>query len=120
MIGEGRILAIAGQIAWNANEEFVSDDFGDQFVQALDNVLAILQAGGGRPEDLLSLTIYVIDKAAYIAATKRIGAAFKERMAGHYPTMALVVVSALLEDRAQVEIQALAAVPDRHQTANLS
>jgi enamine deaminase RidA (YjgF/YER057c/UK114 family) len=108
MLGDGRFLAIAGQIAWDAGCNIVSDEIGPQFRQCLKNVLEIVHAAGGRPDDVVSLTIYVVDKQRYIAATKEIGTAWRELFGRHYPAMALVQVSALLEDRAQVEIQGLA------------
>lgn len=108
MLADGRMLAIAGQIAWDASCNIVSDEIGAQFRQCLVNVLEIVHAAGGRPDDVISLTIYVVDKQRYIAATKEIGTAWRELFGRHYPAMALVEVRALLEDRAQVEIQGLA------------
>lgn len=108
MVADGRVLAIAGQIAWDAQCKIVSDDFAAQFRQCLVNVIAIVRAAGGVPDDVVSLTIYVVDKHRYIAAAKEIGTAWRELFGRHYPTMALLQVTALLEDRAQVEIQGLA------------
>ncbi len=107
----GRFLSIAGQIAWNSQQQIVSDDFGAQFAQALDNVIQVVRAAGGKPEHLIQLTIYVVDKRAYVAKLKEVGATYRERMGRHYPTMALVEVAGLLEPRAAVEIQALAVLP---------
>lgn len=107
----GRLLTIAGQIAWDAEQRVVSDDFGDQFRQALANVVAVVRAAGGKPEHVMELTIYVVDRHAYLAAIERVGAAYRELMGRCYPSMALVEVRALLEDRAQVEIQGLAMLP---------
>lgn len=106
-----RLLAVAGQIGWDADAKLVAYDFPDQFAQALRNVLAVVEAAGGGPRDILQLTIYVTDKAVYLASLALIGASYRELMGDHYPAMALVEVAALLEDRALVEIQALAALP---------
>jgi len=108
-----RLLAVAGQIAWDAEQRLVSADFAPQFRQALANVVAVVRAAGGEPSDLMSLTIYVVDKQAYMARVKELGAIWKELIGRHYPAMALVEVADLLEEGAQVEIQALAAIAPR-------
>ncbi len=108
VIGEGRVLAVAGQIGWNERNEFVSDAFLEQAVQALRNVVAIVRAAGGSPSNIVRLTWYVVDKHEYLAAARELGAAFKEILESHYPAMSLVQVAALLEDRARVEIEATA------------
>lgn len=113
MTGTGTFLAVAGQIAWDAQCNFVSDELAPQFRQCLANVVDVVRAAGGEATDIISLTIYVVDKHRYIAATKEIGAAWRELFGRHYPAMALVQVTALLEDRAQVEISALAVVPPK-------
>ncbi len=105
-----RVLAVAGQIAWDADQRIVSADFAAQFRQALANVLAVVRAAGGAPSALMSLTIYVVDKHSYLERVKELGAIWKELVGKHYPAMALVEVADLLEDGAQVEIQALAAI----------
>jgi enamine deaminase RidA (YjgF/YER057c/UK114 family) len=112
MAGRGELLAVAGQIGWNAQEQFESLDFADQFRTALANVVAVVEAAGGAASDIISLTIYVTDKGEYIAGIERVGAAYRELLGKHFPAMALVEVAALLEDRAKVEIQALAVLPD--------
>lgn len=104
----GEHLFVAGQIGWDERGEFVSDDFADQTARALRNVAAVLSAAGFRPEHVVRLTWYVTDKAEYLAAGERVGAAYREIFAGHYPAMTLVEVRALLEDRAKVEIEATA------------
>lgn len=109
----GELLAIAGMVGWDAQEQFVSDAFADQFRQALANVVAVVTAAGGRPEHVISLTIYVTDKREYVAERAAVGAAWRELMGRHYPTMALVEVSGLLEPAAKVEIQGLAVLPER-------
>lgn len=107
----GEFLAVAGQIGWDGSETFVGDGFAEQFHQALANVVDIVKTAGGQAEHLISLTIYVCDKQEYIDQLPSVGASWREIIGKHYPTMALVEVSALLEDRAKVEIQALAVLP---------
>jgi enamine deaminase RidA (YjgF/YER057c/UK114 family) len=107
----GELLAIAGQIGWNAREEFESLEFGPQFRQALQNVVAVVEAAGGTVQDIISLTIYVTDKREYVAQIEQVGAAYRELLGKHFPAMALVGVHELLEDRAKIEIQALAVLP---------
>lgn len=107
-----RTLHVAGQIAWTADQELVGrGDLAAQFRQALANVLAVVAAAGGGPEHLASMTVYVTDKEAYLAATRTIGASWRELVGRHWPTMALVEVADLLEDGALVEIQAVAHLP---------
>ncbi len=113
MAARGELLAIAGEIGWDEHEQIVSDEFAAQFRQALANVVAVVEAAGGRPSDLIALTLYVTDKREYIAAIAEVGAAYRSLLGKHFPTMALVQVAALLEDRAKVEIQGLAVLPDR-------
>lgn len=108
MAKRGELLAVAGQIGWNEREEFESDDFLPQFAQALGNVAAVVNAAGGSPADIISLTIYVTDKRDYLADLPAVGAAYRDCLGKHFPSMALVEVAALLEDRAKVEIQAIA------------
>jgi enamine deaminase RidA (YjgF/YER057c/UK114 family) len=111
MAARGELLAIAGQIGWDAKGQLVSREFLPQWSQALRNVAAVLQAAGGRPEHLVSLTLYVTDKRQYLAAGTGLGRSYREVMGKHFPTMALVQVADLLEDGALVEIQALAVLP---------
>lgn len=113
MAGSGETLAIAGQVAWDLHEKIVSDDFAAQFRQALANVVAVINAAGGRPEHLISLTIYVTSTREYVAALPGVGQAYRELIGKHFPTMALVGVAELLEEGAKVEIQGLAVLPDR-------
>ena len=108
MAKRGELLAVAGQIGWNEREEFESDEFLPQFLQALRNVAAVVDAAGGTPADIISLTLYVTDKQEYLADLPAVGAAYREVLGKHFPSMALVEVADLLEDRARVEIQALA------------
>lgn len=108
MKGTGEVLFVAGQVGWNRDGRLVSDTFTGQFAQALDNVLTVVRAAGGRRESIGRLTIYVTDKREYIAAAKELGVAYRGLMGTHYPAMALVEVAALLEDGAKVEIEATA------------
>ena len=105
MIGEGRVLFIAGQIGWEPDGSWTHGDLAGQFGKALENVVAIVRAAGGGPEHLASLTIYVTDIDAYRRDHKVIGAAYRAVLGKHFPAMALVAVSALVEPRALVEIQ---------------
>lgn len=110
-VGHGRVLHIAGQIGWEPDGTWQHDDLVGQFGRALDHVLAIVAAAGGRVENLASMTVYVTDVEAYRQSLRPIGAAWKARLGRHFPAMALVAVSALVEPRALVEIQAVAYLP---------
>jgi enamine deaminase RidA (YjgF/YER057c/UK114 family) len=107
-VGTGRALHVAGQIGWTPAGVFEADDLIGQFTQALDNVLAVLAAAGARPTDVAEMTIYVTDIAAYRAGLRQLGPIWRARMGSHFPAMALVAVTALVEPRAVVEIQAVA------------
>ena len=106
----GRLLFVAGQIAWDERQRIVSDDFAEQFGRALANVLAVVAAAGGAPEHVARLTVYVTDKREYQSRTREIGERWREQMGRHYPAMALVEVKGLLEDGAKVEIEAVAVI----------
>ena len=107
----GTYLAVAGQIGWNERNEFVSDTFLAQAAQALKNVVAVVRAAGGEPENIVRLTWYVIDKYDYLGSARELGLAYREIMGAHYPAMTLIQAAALLEDRALVEIEATAILP---------
>ncbi len=110
---QGRMVFVAGQIGWDpATGEFESDDLGAQVRRALQNVAAVLRAGGAAPEQVVRLTWYVTDRQAYLDAQREIGAAYRELFGRHFPPMTLVIVAGLLEERARVEIEATAVVPD--------
>jgi len=111
LVEGGRLLFVAGQIAWDAGQRIVSQDFAEQFAQALSNVVAVVREAGGTPSDIAQLRLYVTDKRAYLASLKQVGAAYRELMGRHYPAMVLVEVVALVEDLAQIEIEALACLP---------
>lgn len=106
----GRLLFIAGQIGWDEGQRLVGEDFVEQFARALANVLAVVREAGGRPEQLARLCIYVTDKHEYRARTREIGERWRSLVGRHYPAMALVEVSALLEDGAKVEIEGIAVI----------
>lgn len=104
----GRLLFVAGQVAWDASQKVVSDDFAVQFGQALSNVVAVVRAAGGGPEHLARLTLYVTDRREYTGALKEVGQAYRKVMGRHYPAMALIEIKALLEEGAKVEIEGTA------------
>ena len=107
----GHTLFVAGQIAWNEEHELVGKgDMSRQFVQALDNVITVVREAGGIPEEIVRMTVYVTDKTKYLDARSAIGMAWEERLGRHYPAMALVEVSGLLEKGAEVEIEATAVI----------
>jgi enamine deaminase RidA (YjgF/YER057c/UK114 family) len=108
----GTTIYVAGQIGWNAQCEFDSDDFVAQVRQALGNVVAVLAAGGAEPAHLTRMTWYVTDKLAYLARGREVGAVFRELIGDYAIAMSAVEVSALMEDRALVEIEATAVRPD--------
>jgi enamine deaminase RidA (YjgF/YER057c/UK114 family) len=108
---EGRLVFLAGQVGWNAEEKFESDDFVAQVRQALANVVALVAEAGGRPEHVTRLTWYVLDKREYVSRLRELGDAYRTVMGRHFPAMTLVQVGALVEDRAKVEIEATAVVP---------
>lgn len=112
MSATGRLVVTAGQVGWDpASSTFASDDFAAQTAQALRNVVAVLRAGGAGPEHLVRLTWYVTSRSEYADARRAIGAAYREIVGRHYPAMSVIVVSALFEERAKVEIEATAVVP---------
>lgn len=108
----GRMVFCGGLVGWNAEQQFESDDFVDQAAQALRNIVAVLAEAGARPDHLVRLTWYVTDKRDYLAGLKDLGRAYRDIIGRHYPAMALVQVVALVEDRARVEIEATAVIPE--------
>ncbi|HWE46165.1 MAG TPA: RidA family protein [Caulobacteraceae bacterium] len=111
VLAEGRIVFVAGQIGWDEAGEFPDPSFAGQFRQTLLNTLAVLKAGGAGPEHVARMTWFITDKKAYLAALADIGAIWRELFGRHYPAMAVVVVAALIEDKAMVEIETTAVVP---------
>ena len=108
VVASGELVFVAGQIGWNAQQHFESDDFVAQAAQALRNVVAVLEVAGAGPTDIVRLTWYVVDKQEYLASLPALGAAYRAVMGRHYPAMTAVEVRALMEDRARVEIEATA------------
>lgn len=107
----GRLLFVAGQVAWNEKQEIVSADFATQFGQALANVIEVVKAAGGKPEHIARLTIFVASKDEYIACTRDIGARYRALMGKHFPAMSLIEIKALLEPGAKLEIEGTAVLP---------
>jgi enamine deaminase RidA (YjgF/YER057c/UK114 family) len=108
---EGRLVFVAGQIGWDETGAFPAEDMAGQVRQTLRNVVAVLAEAGAAPEHVTRLTWYVTDREAYLADPAGIGQAYRDVMGRHFPAMAVVVVSALLEPSAKVEIEATAVVP---------
>jgi enamine deaminase RidA (YjgF/YER057c/UK114 family) len=108
----GRLVFVAGQIGWNQHEQFESNRLSHQVEQALRNVVAVLAQDGARPEHICRMTWYVIDKHEYAEQLAEIGDAYRATIGAHYPAMTAVEVSALIEDRARVEIEVTAVVPE--------
>ena len=110
-MGSGRVLYVAGQIGWDEQGRFVSDDLVAQFERALASVVRVLHEAGARPEDVLKLNLYVLDKREYQARSRDIGAAYRKHMGRHFPAMTLAEVKGLFDEGAKVEIEAVAVVP---------
>jgi enamine deaminase RidA (YjgF/YER057c/UK114 family) len=108
---EGRMVFLAGQVGWNAEQNFESEDFVGQSRQALTNIVALVAEAGGKPEHIVRLTWFVLDKQEYLSSLRDLGAAYRDVMGRNFPTMTLVQIGALVEDKARVEIEATAVVP---------
>jgi enamine deaminase RidA (YjgF/YER057c/UK114 family) len=108
----GRTVVIGGQIGWDSQCRFHTGDFAGQARQALQNIVAVLAEAGGRPEHIIRMTWYVIDKREYLASYPQLGRAYREVMGRNFPAMTAVQVAGLMEDAARVEIEATAVVPD--------
>ena len=108
----GELVFIAGQVGWTGQGEWREKGFAGQFRQALQNILEVLAQANGRPEHIVRLTWYVLDKQEYLASLRDVGAAYRELMGRHYPTMAVVQVSGLVEAEARLEIEATAVIPE--------
>ena len=109
---KGRIVFLAGQVGWNAEQKFESDDFVAQAQQALANIVTVIGEAGGTVENITRLTWFVVDKTEYRSRLGDLGKAYRSIMGEHFPAMSLVQVAALVEDDARVEIEATAVVPD--------
>ncbi len=109
----GRIVFVAGQVGWDAQQKFASEDMAQQFDQALANVLAVLAEAGGGPQHICRMTAYCCDKPAYLAARPQLGAIWKRHMGRHYPAMSMIFVSDLLDHPGKIELEATAVLPAR-------
>ena len=109
----GKLVFIAGQIGWSGQGVWEARDFAGQFRQAVKNIISVLHEAGGKPEHIVRLTWYVLDKKEYLGALGDVGAAYRELMGKHYPTMAVVQVGGLVEDQARLEIEATAVIPEK-------
>jgi enamine deaminase RidA (YjgF/YER057c/UK114 family) len=110
--GRGRLVFVAGQIGWTPDGCWETDDFVGQLRQTLLNTIAILAAADAGPEHIVRMTWYVVDKQEYLARLREIGACWREIVGPHFPALALVQVAGLVEDRARLEIETTALVPD--------
>jgi enamine deaminase RidA (YjgF/YER057c/UK114 family) len=108
----GTMIFVGGQIGWNGQQQFECDDLPGQVRQTLENIVAVLKAGGAEPSHITQLTWYLTDKDEYLANLKEIGRAYRDVIGRHFPAMAAVQVVALVEERAKVEIQAIAVIPE--------
>jgi enamine deaminase RidA (YjgF/YER057c/UK114 family) len=109
----GKLVFIAGQVGWTGQGEWKEKSFAGQFRQTIQNILDVLAQARGKPEHIVRLTWYVLDRDEYLASLKEVGAAYRELMGKHYPTMAVVQVSGLVERNARLEIEATAVVPEK-------
>jgi len=112
LVTTGRLIFLSGQIGWDAQQRFQTGDFLAQARQALQNILTILAEADARPEHIVRLTWYIVDKQEYLACVKELGTIYRELMGKHYPTMTMVQVASLIEDQARVEIEATAVLPE--------
>jgi enamine deaminase RidA (YjgF/YER057c/UK114 family) len=112
VLAKGTLLFVGGQVGWNAQQEFESDDFLVQTRQTLVNVAAVLKAGGAQPEHMARMTWYVVDRAEYLANLKALGSVYREVMGKNFPAMTCVEVGGLMEARARIEIEVTAVLPD--------
>ena len=110
-VAPGRIVFIAGQVGWDAEQKFHSTEVAPQFEQALANVLAVLAEAGGRPEHICRITAFCCDKPAYFAARPQLGAIWKRLMGRHYPCMSMIFVADLLDSPGKIELEATAVLP---------
>jgi enamine deaminase RidA (YjgF/YER057c/UK114 family) len=107
----GRIVFIAGQVGWDAQQRFASPEIAPQFEQALVNILAVLALAGGEPRHICRMTAYCCDRDAYLAARRELGAIWKRHMGTHYPAMSMIFVADLLDHPAKIELEATAVLP---------
>ena len=110
-VDAGRIVFVAGQVGWNAEQRFESEAIAPQFEQALKNIFAVLAVAGAKPQHICRMTAYCCDKPAYLAARKELGAIWRRLMGNHYPAMSMIFVSDLLDDPGKIELEATAVLP---------
>lgn len=115
-VAAGKIVFIAGQVGWDAQQKFHSEEIAPQFEQALKNVLAVLAEAGGRPEHICRITAYCCDKLAYLAARPRLGMIWRALMGTHYPAMSMIFVLDLLDSPGKIELEATAVIPEPRAT----
>ncbi len=111
IVADGRLVFVAGQVGWTAEEKFEAEDFPGQFRQTLVNVLAVLAEAGAGPEHIVRMTWFLTDKGEYLDSLPEVGAIYRELMGRRFPAMSVVEVSALIEDRAKIEIETTAVLP---------
>jgi enamine deaminase RidA (YjgF/YER057c/UK114 family) len=111
VVAEGRMIFLAGQVGWNAEQKFESQDFVAQARQALANIVTLVAEAGGQPQHITRLTWFVLDKQEYLSRLRELGEVYRSVMGKHFPAMTLVQVGALVEDEARLEIEATAVVP---------
>ena len=111
VMADGIMIFVAGQVGWTGEQRFESDDFVAQTEQALRNIVAVLAEADARPEHVVRLTWFILDKREYLSRLEEVGAAYRRVMGRHFPAMTMVQVSTLIEDRAKVEIEATAVLP---------
>ena len=111
VVAEGRLIILGGQIGWNSNQEFESDQFIPQFRQTLTNIVTLLAEAGAGPENLVRLTWFITDRDAYLNSQKAMGEVYRDIMGRNYPAMSVVQVVRLIEARALIEIEATAVLP---------
>jgi enamine deaminase RidA (YjgF/YER057c/UK114 family) len=111
VVAEGRMVFLAGQVGWNAEQRFESDDFVAQAQQALANIVTLVGEAGGRAEHITRLTWFVLDKQEYLSRLRELGEVYRSVMGKHFPAMTLIQVGALVENEARLEIEATAVVP---------
>jgi enamine deaminase RidA (YjgF/YER057c/UK114 family) len=107
------IQFIAGQVGWNTQQVFESEEIAPQFEQALKNILAVLAEAGGEPQHICRITAFCIDKPAYLAARRDLGNIWRRYMGQHYPAMSMIFVAALLDVPGKIELEATAVIPDK-------
>ena len=107
----GNIVVTGGMVGWDRNQNFVAQDLVKQAAQTFENIVEVLQEAGAKPEDVIRLTWYIVDKVEYQNSLKEIGVAYQSVFGKHFPAMAVVEVSALMEDKAKIEIEATAIIP---------